>query len=188
MKKLMLWKSCIENDKYDCFETLATFIIENQVQPKMNVLSEISTHLSLLKNNFDDYFGEEMKKLDSLNWICNPFQDNLSTSMSIKSSEELIDLSEDTSLKNSFNRKQLTKFWLSVAGNYPCLFDEAMKVLLPFTTSYLCETEFSDMVNIKTKYRNKLDISNSLRLKITKVEVDAKTVMKENRKQIHPSH
>ena len=78
-----------------------------------------------------------MKKFDSLSWICNPFQDNLPTSMSTKASEELIDLSEDTLLKNSFNRKQLTKFWLSVADNYPCLFDEAMKVLLLFTTSCL---------------------------------------------------
>ncbi|KAK4882713.1 hypothetical protein RN001_006032 [Aquatica leii] len=129
-----------------------------------------------------------MKKLDLLNWICNPFQDPLPTGMSTKASEELIDLSEDSSQKNSFNRKQLTKFWLSVAGNYPCLLDEAMKVLLPFTTSYLCEAGFSNMVNIKTKYRNKLDLSNSLRLKVTKVEVDVKTVMAKHRKQFNPSH
>lgn len=181
-----MWESCIKNGKYDCFETLETFIVENQVQPKMNVLSAISTHLSLLRNNFDTYFGEEMKKLETSNWICNPFQDKLRTNMSIKASEELIDLSEDTSLQNTFNRKQLTKFWLSVAGNYPCLFDEVMEVLLPFTTSYLCEAGFSTMVNIKTKYRNKLDVSNSLRLKVT--EIDAKTVLIKNRKQIHPSH
>lgn len=45
MKKLLLWKSCIENGKYDCFETLETFIVENQVQPKMNVVFAISAHL-----------------------------------------------------------------------------------------------------------------------------------------------
>ena len=104
MKKLLLWKSCIENEKYNCFETLETFIVENQVQPKMNVVSAISTHLSLLKINFEDYFGEEMKKLDLLNWICNPFQDHLPTGISTKASKELIDLSEDSSLKNSFKR------------------------------------------------------------------------------------
>lgn len=91
----MLWKSCIENGKYDCFETLETFIDENQVQPKMNVVFAISAHLSLLKKKFDDYFGEEMKKLDLMNWICNPFQDPLPTGMSTKASEERIDLSED---------------------------------------------------------------------------------------------
>lgn len=177
MKKLLLWESCIKNGKYDCFETLETLIVENQAQPKMNVLSAIAAHLSLLRNNFDTYFGEEMTN-----------QDQLPTNMSTKASEELIDLSEDTSLKNTFNRKQLTKFWISVAGKYPCLFDEAIKVLLPFTTSYLCEAGFSAMVNIKTKYRNKLDVSNSLRLKVTNIEIDAKNIMTKNRKQIHPSH
>ncbi|CAF4946235.1 unnamed protein product [Pieris macdunnoughi] len=49
MKKLLLWKSCIEIGKYDCFETLETFIVENQVQPKMNVVFAISAHLSLFK-------------------------------------------------------------------------------------------------------------------------------------------
>lgn len=29
IKKLTLWKSCIVNDNYDCFETLETFITED---------------------------------------------------------------------------------------------------------------------------------------------------------------
>ena len=71
--------------------------------------------------------------------------------MSTKASEELIDLSEDISLRNSSNCKQFSKFWLSVADNYPCLFDEVMKVFLLFTSSYLCDAGFSDMVSIKAK-------------------------------------
>ena len=123
----------------------------------MNVLSAISTHLSLLRNNFHTYSGEEIKKLETSNCICNPFQAKLPINMSTKASEELIDLSEDTSLKNTCNRKQLTKDWLSVAREYPCLCDEAMKVLLHFATSFLCGAGVSAMANIKTKYRNKLD-------------------------------
>ncbi|CAH1378462.1 unnamed protein product [Tenebrio molitor] len=90
-----------------------------------------------------------MTKFDTMSWICNPFQDNIATEMSTKACEELIDLSEDKSLKNTFDRKQLSKFWLSVADTYPYLFDEAMKVLLPFTTSFLFELGFSAMVHIK---------------------------------------
>ena len=41
------------------------------------------------------------------------------------------------------------------------------------------------MVYIETKYRNKLDLSNSLQLKAIKVEVDAQTLVKKNWKQIH---
>ncbi|KAG5885320.1 hypothetical protein JTB14_020692 [Gonioctena quinquepunctata] len=154
----------------------------------MNVSSAISTHITQLKNNFDAYFEEEMKKLDMMNWICNPFQDHLPTEILTKASEELIDLSEDKSLKTSFNHMQLTKFWLSVADTYYCLFDGAMKVFLPFSTTYLCQVGFSAMDNIRSKYRNELDVSNSLQLKVTEIEVDTKDVMIKNRKQIHPSH
>lgn len=188
MKKLMLCKKYIEEGKYDCFETFETFITENEVQPDASVISAISTHLAELKNTFEHYFGEEMKNLVTMNWICNPFQENIPSQLSTKAAEELIDLSEDSSLKNTFNRQQLIPFWLSLAETYPNIFDEAIKVLLPFTTSYLCEVGFSAMANIKTKYRNKLGVSNSLRLKVTKIEVDTKAVMEINRKQMHLSH
>ena len=122
------------------------------MQPDINVLvSVISIHLTELKNNFDAYFREELKKFDTMSRICNPFQDNIPTVMSTKASEELIDLSEDTSLKSTFNLKQLTKCWLSVADTYPCLFDEVMKGLLPFTNSYFVKWDFQSWFMLKLK-------------------------------------
>jgi hypothetical protein len=41
------------------------------------------------------------------------------------------------------------------------------------------------MVGMKTKFRNKLQVSNSLRLKITRIGVDVNAVINSNRK---PSH
>lgn len=61
-----------------------------------------------------------MKKLEKSN-----------SNMSTKASEDLIDLSDDTSLKNTFYRKQSTKFLISIYVKYPCLFNKAIKVLLP---------------------------------------------------------
>ena len=108
-----------------------------------------------------------MKKFDSLGWICNPYQDDSPTDMSSKTSEEFIGLSKDTSLKNNFNRKHLSKF---------------------LTISNISETRFLAKVYIEINYRNKLYISHSLRLKVTNVEADADTIMKKNRKQIYPFH
>lgn len=48
----------------------------------------------MLRNNFVTYFKEEMKKLETSNLICNPFQDELPTNLSAKASTTRIDLSE----------------------------------------------------------------------------------------------
>jgi hypothetical protein len=44
------------------------------------------------------------------------------------------------------------------------------------------------MVGMKTKFWNKLQLSNSLRLKITRIDVDVNAVINSNRKQAHQSH
>jgi hypothetical protein len=44
------------------------------------------------------------------------------------------------------------------------------------------------MVGMKTKFRNELRLSNSLRLKITRIDVDVNAVVNSNRKQAHKSH
>lgn len=102
----------------------------------------------------------------------NPFQETISTGILTKADEELIDLSEDSSLKLQFSRNNVIQFWLSSQQTFPILSAEAIKTLLPFSSSYICEVGFSAMVGIKNKYRNKLNISNFLRLKLTKIDVD----------------
>jgi hypothetical protein len=46
--------------------------------------------------NFDCYFLEEMKNCQLKNWIANPCQGDMTTGISTKADEELVDLSEDT--------------------------------------------------------------------------------------------
>ncbi|XP_003372298.1 hypothetical protein Tsp_10522 [Trichinella spiralis] len=56
--------------------------------------------------------------------------------MSTKADGELIDLSEDSLFKVSFDRKTLTQFYPSIQIKYPTLSTAALKVLLPFTAYY----------------------------------------------------
>jgi hypothetical protein len=44
------------------------------------------------------------------------------------------------------------------------------------------------MVGMKTKFRNKLTFSKSLRLKITRIDVDVNALINSNRKQAHQPH
>jgi hypothetical protein len=55
-----------------------------------------------------------MENCQQKKWIANPFQGDMTTGISTKADEELIDLSEDTSIKLNFDRRKLTQFWLSV--------------------------------------------------------------------------
>jgi hypothetical protein len=77
-------------------------MIENNVKLADGIITEISAHLNALKKNFDRYFLEEMKNCQQKNWIANPFQDNMTTGISTKAGEKLIDLPEDTSIKTGF--------------------------------------------------------------------------------------
>ena len=188
MKKLFLWKNYINNRNYECFETLQTFVMENEVEVDDSVIIDISDHLDKLTENFDNYFQEEMNNLHQKRWIMNPFQPAMTTGISTKADEELFDLSEDSSLKMNFNTRKLIEFWVSLRTPYQIISTEALRVLLPFVTSYNCEAGFSAMVGIKNKYRNKLQLSNSLRLKLSDIEVDVKSIIERYKKQAHPSH
>ena len=52
--------------------------------------------------------------------------------------------------------------------NYPQLSQLAFRILLPFATTYLCESGFSALVAIKTKARNRRRVEHDMRLTYNK--------------------
>ena len=144
-----MWKNCIINQNYDCFETFQTFIIENEVEVGDGIVSEISEHLNKLKKSFEFYFHEEMKGLQQKRWIIDPFQSDMTTGISTKADDELIDLSEDSSLKMNFSTKKLAQFWLSLQPLYPLISAEALKALVPFSSFDKCESGFQQWLGFR---------------------------------------
>jgi len=51
---------------------------------------------------------------------------------------------------------------------YPVLAKKALQSILPFVTTYLCESGFSTLVTIKTKSRNRLDAEDDMRVAMSK--------------------
>jgi hypothetical protein len=51
----------------------------------------------------------------------------------------------------------LSQFWISpsVRGEFPKLSEEALEVVMQFSKTYLHEKEFSLLLQLKTKYRNR---------------------------------
>ena len=83
----------------------------------------------------------------TFDWICYPFDIEMSDLAGCEL-EELAELSCDRTLKIQFRKKSLSAFWLNVSTEYPLLSDKAVNILLPFATTYLCETAFSALTNL----------------------------------------
>lgn len=86
--------------------------------------------------------------------------------MSMEEEDQLLEIANDGGLKSMFETT-LPVFWIKVTVEYPEIATTALKTLLPFPTSYLCEAGFSEVTVTKTKLRSRLDISNTLRVSLS---------------------
>src|SRR3984885_15986626 len=95
----------------------------------------------------------------------------LPTDFSVHERDQFVELSCDVGLQNEFKKDILCDFWLKQRVEYGLISDGALKLLIPFSTSYLCEAGFSALLAIKNKHRTKLELEQDLRLKLTKLNV-----------------
>lgn len=95
-------------------------------------------------------------------------------------------MSCDQTLKSYFKSTQLVQFWLNVRKDYPAIAKIALRNLMSFSTTYLCERAFSTLIYLKNKYRNKLNVESDLRLKLTSFNPDIDFLVKN--KQCQRSH
>ena len=61
-------------------------------------------------------------------------------------------------------------FWASTHKVYPIVSKFVIQKLIPFATTWLCETGFSAMCALKTKQRNRLKVEADLRLCLSKIK------------------
>ena len=62
-----------------------------------------------------------------------------------------------------FNRVTVPNFWCCMLESYPRVAMIALKTLMPFPSTYLCEAAFSTMLAMKNKARNRLNIQADMR-------------------------
>ncbi|CAK1586304.1 unnamed protein product [Parnassius mnemosyne] len=80
----------------------------------------------------------------------------------------------------------MLEFWSSVSHEYRAISFAPLRVLLPFTTSYLCETVFSAVSVIKNKYKSKINVEKKMCVAISKLEPRFEKLCSE--KQAHSPH
>lgn len=72
--------------------------------------------------------------------------------------------------------------WLHIQPEHPELADFALKLLMPFPTTYNCEVRFSSFVGLKTKQRNWINVDYDMRLKLSSLELDIASLMAQKKK------
>ncbi|GFW33091.1 zinc finger BED domain-containing protein 5 [Trichonephila clavipes] len=158
-RKLEFWIICIGKREIESFTSLSEFVSDNDSEMfQDDAFEELVTDLTSMRASFEKYFPEVQNTKMKLNsWIHNPFIPNLQKpeSMSNEIYESLLEMS-DTSMESLFKTTPLNDFWCRIRDEYPMLGKMALNILLPFPTTYLCETGFSTYAATKTKYRNRL--------------------------------
>lgn len=145
--------------------------------------------LQNLKEEMSHYFSaQELSENTGQRWVINPFLNAAigEASLATNLKENLLELSADGMLHLEFKSVNLDTFWLKRKSEYPELTTEALKCLIPFATSYLCELTFSSMAQIKNKQRNRLNLENDLILNVAKTDPRWQKLV--DKKQAQPLH
>jgi hypothetical protein len=166
--KLEFWGRRVNRGIFDMFQTLAGIL--GETEPEHSFSQLVHDHLSLLLKEFERYFPTTKDPRTGKEWIRDPFVNKSGeSSMSVQEEDQLLEIANDGGLKTTFETTTLPVFWIKVMAEYPEIATTALKSLLPFPTTYLCEAGFSAVTATKTKQRNKLDISNTLRVSLSPI-------------------
>ena len=100
--------------------------------------------------------------------------------------EEFLELKFKSTAKDNFKEQELEAFWLKYLPVYPLISTQALRVLVMFGSTYLCEAAFYTLVAIKTKYRNKLEVEGDLRCALSVIKPRINELV--SKKQCQVSH
>ena len=112
--------------------------------------------ISALDNEFGSRFADSQKLADEFDIMSSPFTADFEKAPDVVQLE-LIDLQCDSTLKEKFQSESIDKFYASLnASKFVNLRKMAMKLLVLFGSTYICEQTFSIMNINKTKLRSNL--------------------------------
>ena len=120
-----------------------------------DIKDEVGNHLGTLQTEFKSYFPELSP--DAFTLVRNPFRVAIEQ-VDDELQDKLIDLRNYSGCHDLFEDVSVTEFWIQVPSLYPHISRNCLVKLLFFTTTWLCESAFSSLLNIKSKPCNKLDV------------------------------
>ncbi|XP_076062498.1 protein FAM200C-like [Oratosquilla oratoria] len=117
--------------------------------------------------NLDTALADNDKR-EAWKFTRNPFQCEVAD-VAEEVQEEFLELKFDSTAKEDFKDMDLETFWVKYLHVYPLTSHQALRILTMFGSTYMCETVFSTLVSIKTKYRNRLNVEGDLRCALSSI-------------------
>ena len=149
--KLSLCSRRIKKENLANFPSLDQIVNNSLLQ---NLKNDIISNLTMLAKSFDKYIlaGELNCSQHS---IINPFIFDLSKMPDDDNlKKKLIDMKSCQRLQLLFDKLKLEEFRCAALKAFSILAMNPMTVVVPFTTTYFCKSEFSAMMYIKNKHKN----------------------------------
>ena len=116
----------------------------------LRVEAEAIQKLLLRYSWFKQFFPELKEKEAPV--VRNPFSTALVVSDILDELQDhFYDLQNDSSARDVFQEMALSQLWFAMREFFPQVSKLAFRILLPFATTYLCESDFSALVHIKKK-------------------------------------
>ena len=152
---------------------------------------EILLHLTSLCQTFNHLFPEE--KFETLKQNCwvkdlfafrNP-ESIIELNLVPEEENELLQLSSSYTLRNDYETLSLSAFWIRIKKDFPLISRKSILLLLPFTTTSLCELGFSVLTQLKAKERNGLNGAADMRVALSSCVPDWNELMN---RQAHLPH
>lgn len=196
-KKLEFWENNLKNGNTKHFVYLSKKIDENITKKYYNRNSHVEI-LSHLQKAFNERFADFGRIAIIAQFVASPLSsidiEQVSSVMNQMLGEnttqiemEIIALQCDLTLKSTTDAKCIWPFVCK--DKYPSLVSVALKIKAMFSSTYLCESSFSNMKLIKNKYRSRLTdehLDNCLRMSVTSYSPNLKKLVEDN--QCQTSH
>ena len=183
--KLELWKGKIQSGgSVASFPTLHKMFGMTGISSVIQ--SDVVEHLDKLTCEFHRYFPSIEDDTPTMALTRNPFRFPVAGVQDDEENtqEQFLEMIHDSAAKASFEDNTLGKFWAIMINIYPKVAAKPLSLLTAFSSTYLCESAFSNVVTIKTKARNSmLNLESDLRCAISKLKPDIKLIVAEKQQQ-----
>ena len=154
----------MQSGKIASFPDLSLFLEESQTVQLDDVSNLFVECMEVLQALLNKYMPDDVNFTMEMSWVRNPFHvkvENIPEELQ----HDFIQLQNDQVSKDKFERVPLLEFWAT--STYGKLAESASTILLPFPTTYLCESGVSSLLHMKTKSRNRLVAEDDLRCSLT---------------------